>query len=163
MAKSEPTLIGGVWWLADKKGQWRWWNGERWEAGERPPGMPPLPPPMGRRLRVPSWLAASVVTLALAGGFVAVEHEWLHWYTRPASASTDTAAEAKPAAEPDRVVGSLRECSIPRAAGVISVTGPSCAGTPDDHLHLTIRRASGSTYEVDVPGDYRAFIGDNWP
>ena len=80
MAKNEPTLIEGVWWVPDDKGQWRWWNGEHWEAGERPPGMAPADAddgrparlarrPIGKRERVAGAVAA-LIGATVAGAIV---------------------------------------------------------------------------------------------
>ena len=42
-------------------------------------------------------------------------------------------------------------------------TGTACAGRRNDHLHVTVRRASGSTYDVDVPSTSSVYVGMAWP
>lgn len=165
----KPRLINGRWWLDGPDGAMVWDEAaDEWRPARR---RPPEQQGASFARRCAPFVAASIVTLGIGAGFLAADKQWLHWYSGEPAPAASAAQIAAP--EPDRVVGLLRQCEVQLVGGglgnttrtVVAEAGSACAGTGvlDDHLHVTVRRASGSTYDVDVPYDPSISVGSSWP
>jgi len=170
MAKSAPPkLIDGQWWLDGPDGravwdeaaqQWRVAPSQDIATGTQ------APRPSQRQgfvRRCAPFVVVTVVTLDIVAAFLWADKASLHWITQ--ADQTAQVSSTPQVAAPDRVVGVLRECTGGYANAPTALTDVACSvyGVRGDHLHLTIRQASGATYEADVTYDASVAIGDTWP
>jgi hypothetical protein len=168
---SEPTLIDGLWWSREADGTPVRWDEAReaWMRAEKPPPVPGFgaPPPKRRRRRPPGWLLAWLLIVAAIETFVVADRFSLHWYYTEAPV------------EHDQVVGVVRKCDANpsmgatqlavKIIGLIVVNGCEYAAgrypgqVINDRLELTIRTASGATYNVTTSRDANVTVGITWP